>query len=88
MSREYDALPRLEKTAFAERVTAEYGWGQKRLQEFAQIGRIFPAKSELISRCHGSAKIDEMSSKTMLEITRTDDKLLATAAKRRERSGR
>lgn len=81
VAKEYDALPKLEKAAFAEKVTAEYGWSQERVRTFAQIGREFPSKQELICRSSSCAKIDDLDPAHMEQIIRVDDDLLKKAAK-------
>ena len=81
VAKEYYALPKLEKAAFAEKVTAEYGWSQERVRTFAQIGREFPSKQELIWRSSNCAKIDDLDPAHMEQIMRVDDDLLQKAAK-------
>ncbi len=79
VSREYDALPKLEKTGFAEQVENEYGWSRDRLSTFARIGRDFPEKAKLISSRSSAIKIDETSTNVMTQIVRTSDEDLIKA---------
>lgn len=80
VAKEYEALPKLEKSAFADRIKGEYGWSQDRLGRFARIGRDFPKKKELISSVSRTAKIDDLDTKHMELISGVDDSLLKKAA--------
>ncbi|MCP5014712.1 MAG: hypothetical protein GY938_05435 [Ketobacter sp.] len=80
VAKEYDALPKLEKADFADRVRKTYGWSQRRLNDFALIGRRLPEKEKVISMRAPAVKLDRSNTELMHEIVKTDDKLLAKAA--------
>jgi len=80
VSKEYSSLPKMEKTDFADKVQAEYGWSQNRLQRFARIDREFPAKARLISAAHAPSKLSDISTETMHQIVQTPDTLLKKAS--------
>lgn len=80
VSKEYDSLPKLEKSKFAAKVQAEYGWSRDRLSTFARIGREFPKKAKLLSSSSTTTKLDGFDTGHMEEIVRTPDSLLEKAA--------
>lgn len=80
VAKEYAALPRLEKAAFAQRVQTEYGWSRDRLSTFARIGREGPKKLRVISSRAPATKIDDLDVTVMEEIVATPDSTLKAAA--------
>ncbi len=81
IAKEYDALPKLEKSKFAKKITAEYGWSQDRLNRFARVGKDFSDKRQIILDGAHTVQIDEVSLNVMTEVVRTTDETLKAAVK-------
>lgn len=76
---EYDRLQNGEKQIFCEKL----GWSQDRVRQFAKVGREYPAKQAVITRTRrgAGAQLEDLGISHMVEITKTDDRLLKKAAK-------